>query len=308
MNIDYYTINAFVENGQGGNPAGVVLDADRLNRDQKQAIARAAGLSETAFVSQSSVANFKLEFFTPTRQIAHCGHATIAAFSLLKELGRVENGLSSKETIDGTRTILIEDDKIFMEQRSPIYRELGLNEQDKMLAAVGLTGRDIAWNAKPTIVDTGNAFLIIPFNGYRELGNVKPDLPAIKAISEEYGLIGFYIFSQETQAMQSDASARMFAPAYGIDEEAATGMAAGPLACFLHDRVGRQLRRNFNIEQGYFMQEPSPSLIHVRLETEGQTVQGKVQRLFVGGKAKVIKMQNVTVAPKSDVSFPGLRI
>jgi PhzF family phenazine biosynthesis protein len=44
-------VNAFVDGGRGGNPAGVVLDADGLSAQQKQAIARLAGLSETAFVS-----------------------------------------------------------------------------------------------------------------------------------------------------------------------------------------------------------------------------------------------------------------
>ncbi|WP_245823732.1 PhzF family phenazine biosynthesis protein [Photobacterium proteolyticum] len=43
------------------------------------------GLSETAFVSQSDVADFKLAFFTPNRRIAHCGHATIATFSCLTQ-------------------------------------------------------------------------------------------------------------------------------------------------------------------------------------------------------------------------------
>ena len=86
MNGNQFTVNvvnAFIDNGVGGNPAGVVLDADGLDRDTKQQIAAQAGLSETAFVSASDTAVFKLEFFTPTRQIAHCGHATVATFSYL---------------------------------------------------------------------------------------------------------------------------------------------------------------------------------------------------------------------------------
>jgi PhzF family phenazine biosynthesis protein len=92
-------VNAFVDGERGGNPAGVVLQADALSAAQKQAIAAQVGLSETAFVSCSQSAAFKLEFFTPTRQIAHCGHATVAAFSLLRQLGLVGEGWSNKETI-----------------------------------------------------------------------------------------------------------------------------------------------------------------------------------------------------------------
>ena len=43
-------INAFVDNGQGGNPAGVVLNADKFTNEQKLAIAAKVGLSETAFI------------------------------------------------------------------------------------------------------------------------------------------------------------------------------------------------------------------------------------------------------------------
>lgn len=78
MNVRVEIVNAFVDAGTGGNPAGVVLDADGLSDGQKLAVARQVGLSETAFVSASEVASFKLDFFTPARRIAHCGHATIA--------------------------------------------------------------------------------------------------------------------------------------------------------------------------------------------------------------------------------------
>ncbi|MGR6873835.1 PhzF family phenazine biosynthesis isomerase [Pseudomonas sp. HK3] len=79
-------VSGFVANGAGGNPAGVVLDADKLNESEMLRIAANIGLSETAFVSSSETEGFKLDFFTPNRRIAHCGHATIAAFSYLTEL------------------------------------------------------------------------------------------------------------------------------------------------------------------------------------------------------------------------------
>nr|WP_054536353.1 PhzF family phenazine biosynthesis protein [Herpetosiphon geysericola] len=73
-------VNALIDGARGGNPAGVVFQADGLTIEQKLAVVQQVGLSETAFVSASNVATIKLEFFTPTRQIAHCGHATIATF------------------------------------------------------------------------------------------------------------------------------------------------------------------------------------------------------------------------------------
>ena len=114
MMLEVPIVNAFVDQGVGGNPAGVVLDAEALDSAQKLAIAAAVGVSETAFVSPSSLADFKLEFFTPTRQIAHCGHATIATFSFLRQTGRLDRDATSKETIDGRREIRMRGEAAFM--------------------------------------------------------------------------------------------------------------------------------------------------------------------------------------------------
>ena len=105
--ITAHIVNGFVAYGQGGNPAGVVIDADHLSEDQMLDVATKIGLSETAFVSSSPDAGFRLDFFTPNRRIAHCGHATIAAFSHLAQIGRVDQGETSKMTVDGLRKIII---------------------------------------------------------------------------------------------------------------------------------------------------------------------------------------------------------
>lgn len=72
----------------------------------------------------------------------------------------------------------------------------------------------------------------------------------------------------------------MFAPAYGIPEESATGMAAGPLACYLWDKNVIR-KQQILIEQGSLMSIPSPSLITVDLLVRD----GEIDSLRVGGKA-----------------------
>ena len=122
MQIEVQIVNAFTDGETGGNPAGVVLDAHGLTAAQKQAIARQVARSETAFISASDTATVKLEFFTPARQIAHCGHATIATFCLLRQQGAIGDGRHSKETIDGIRDILVDGEMAYMEQRdAPLH-------------------------------------------------------------------------------------------------------------------------------------------------------------------------------------------
>lgn len=292
--VTVYVVNGFTKDGQGGNPAGVVLDADNLSADQMQLVAKKMGLSETAFVSQSETEGFKLDFFTPNRRIAHCGHATIAAFSNLAQIGRVKEGVTSKETVDGPRKIIIEAGAAYMEQTAPQYTVAsqwpdGMSVE-KVLAALGLSQADIIQNAAPIKVNTGNSFLVVGVHSANILNAIQPDFDEINTISEAMDLIGFYIFTPDTSDAEIDATTRMFAPRYGIQEESATGMAAGPLACLLHDQLGQD-QKHFVIEQGKFMSRPSISEIKVKLKVQD----GQIESLMAGGSGAVISNSKIKI-------------
>lgn len=276
-------VHAFSEAGVGGNPAGVVLNAEALSNKEKQLIATKAALSEIAFVSQSSKADFKLEFFTPARQIAHCGHATIATFTFLKRQGLIKGDRSSKETIDGNRNIYFENGHTFMEQTAPSYKNVDI-ELNEILNSLNLSKEDLSKPHPPSIVATGNSFLIVPLSGKEIIRKVRPNQAIVKEFSEKHDLIGYYLFHESTEQDGKNviASTRMFAPRYGIEEEAATGMAAGPLACYLFENRSTLLTE-FTISQGEYMQTPSPSRIHIKLIVEN----GRIIKLFAGGDAMV---------------------
>jgi PhzF family phenazine biosynthesis protein len=292
MFVDVQLVNAFVDENRGGNPAGVVIDADGLSADQKLAVSAKVGHSETAFVSSSKVATYKLEFFTPTRQIAHCGHATIAAFSLLSQLGLLADGIHSKETIDGNRRVILAGGSAFMEQVKPKYRAIPKNTptRERVLYSLGMDEAHLLAGAEPWVVNTGNSFMVIPLANEAVVAGVRIDQKEIEAVSEELDLIGYYIFSLETKRPGRHAGSRMFAPRYGIQEEAGTGMAAGPLACFLRDRLSVN-ETTFHIEQGWLMPKPSPSLIRVDLAIEN----GEISGLMAGGAAKTMSTVRIEI-------------
>ena len=277
-------LNAFAENGQGGNPAGVVLNADELSDKQKLEISKKIGLSETAFVSKSKTEAFKLDFFTPNKQIAHCGHATVATFSYLKQIGALKTDSSSKETIDGKRSIKLIGELAFMEQLPPKYIDVS-HRESTILKSLGLKKDDLISNAPIQIVNTGNLFLLVPVKSSTVLQQVIPDFKMISDLSEEFDLIGYYVFTTDTENSDYDATARMFGPRYGILEEAGTGMAAGPLGCYLFD-ILKIKKDKFQIQQGKYMKAPSPSLIIVTLQIENS----KIKSLMAGGKG-ILKRQ-----------------
>jgi PhzF family phenazine biosynthesis protein len=268
-------LNAFAENGKGGNPAGVVLNADELSDKNKLEISKKVGLSETAFVSKSKTEDFKLDFFTPIKQIAHCGHATVATFSYLKQIGALKNDSSSKETIDGKRKIEIIGDLAFMEQLAPKYTNVS-HKESVVLKSLGLKKTDLIPNAPIQLVNTGNSFILVPVKNNEILKSIIPNFDLISEVSDEFDLIGYYVFSTDTEC---DATARMFGPRYGILEESGTGMAAGPLACYLFD-ILKIKKNSFHIQQGKYMKAPSPSSIIVNLRIDNE----EIKDLMAGGK------------------------
>jgi len=291
--IQAQIVNGFVTGGIGGNPAGVVLDADELSENEMLSIAAKIGLSETAFVSSSDTEGFKLDFFTPNRRIAHCGHATIATFSYLAELGRISEGETSKETVDGPRKISIKNGAAYMEQLAPKYRMPADWAKDDVtmadfLQSLGITENDLDSSIGPILVNTGNSFIVVGVKDGASLRELKPDFDLISVISEKLDLIGYYVFTTDSNVTDKDATTRMFAPRYAIEEESATGMAAGPLACVLYDHlhIGKD---TLLIEQGRFMEPASPSLITVELSVEND----KIQNLMAGGHGKVSKSLSI---------------
>ena len=188
--ITVQILNAFVENGQDGNPAGVVLNSDTLSDKNKLEIAKKVGLSETAFVSGSKTADFKLEFFTPNKQIAHCGHATVATFSYLRQIGTVKNNSSSKETIDGIRKIRMVENLAFMEQVASKYSDVS-HQESTILKSLGLKKTDLIPNAPIQLVNTGNSFILVPVKNLEILKTIIPDFCLINDVSKEFDLIGY---------------------------------------------------------------------------------------------------------------------
>ena len=290
MDIQVSIINAFVDEGAGGNPAGVVLDADHLSTAEKQQIAALVGVSETAFVSRSDTADFKLDFFTPKRQIAHCGHATVATFCYLAQIGRLMKTGTSKETIDGDRAIFMDGDRAFMAQTAPIYTELSAGDQARAIAAVGLDRSQLVVGGRPLLVNTGNTFLLFPVKDLATLKQIEPNLAEIEAISDAHDLVGFHLFSRETEKPGRVASARMFAPRYGIVEEAATGTATGTQACYLYDVIGVK-ETEMVMEQGIGMRPSAPSELFARLHM-GKT---GIESVRVGGRAQVMSQRKIMI-------------
>lgn len=277
LKIRVYITAAFCKDGGGGNKAGVVFDRPELTREQKMRISAGLGFSETAFVTASSSADHKLEYFTPTEEVDLCGHATVATFATLKALGRLKKPVCTIETKAGIQEIRVsEDGLVLMQQNLPAYFDL--LPREKLLPSLG----EAAHRTLPAqIISTGLKDIIAPVEDLNALADIQPDFEAITALSLEKDVTGIHAFAVTPEDPERDAVCRNFAPACGIPEESATGTANCALASYFYTHLEK--KDHYCFEQGYSLGLPSRISVQLKLRD------GEIQKIAVGGYGQLLE-------------------
>lgn len=279
MKIKAFTLNSFAKSIEGGNPAGVVLNADALSENDMKKIAGIIGFSETAFVMKSDLADFKVRFFTPNEEVDLCGHATIATFYALSSLGYIKPGKYSQETKAGILNVKVNEDlSIMMEQNTPSYYEI--IDKKEIADSLNITTDEMLDELPVQIVSTGLRDVLVPVKNMEILNSINPDFKKVAEISSKYNTIGYHIFTLES-LNGSTAHCRNLAPLYGIPEESATGTSNGALSCYLfkYGKINGDHAGYIAIEQGYSMKKPSEIMVSLT------TAEKEITHVKVGGKA-----------------------
>ena len=103
---DFAMVDVFCHDGGGGNPTGLVLEADALSAADMQNLAKQCG-HESGFVlrpGDPDTADFRFRYFVPRHEMEMCGHATVGALWLMREQGRIDAGTYRIETESGLVT------------------------------------------------------------------------------------------------------------------------------------------------------------------------------------------------------------
>jgi PhzF family phenazine biosynthesis protein len=244
-------VDAFTREPGAGNRAGVVLDASGLGEAEMRAAARAVAASETAFVFPSSDGDVHVRYFTPAEEIPFCGHATVATFHRLAELGalpmpgrpflRCAAGRLAVElepTDGGTRVWITTPTPAFVPSPLPAAQVLALLGGDERMLDRELPIR------------RAGTKLFIPLARRNDLWGLAPRHEALAAAGREHGVLGYYVFTRDTLEAKSITHARFFAPAVGIREDPVTGAASGPLAVYLVEHGLLRVPGRARVEQG----------------------------------------------------------
>ena len=223
----YWHVDAFAERPFTGNQAAV-MPLDRwLPEATLLAIAEENNFAETAFLvpDSSGAADWELRWFTPTTEVALCGHATLASGHVLLTRGGSDGGGGERIRFRTRQAGVLE-----VRRAAPGY-ELALpvipTEPGDWPEAIALLG------AQPREVWRNPAgYGIYLFADEAEVRALAPDLRGLARLGDEQ-----FICTAPGDA--SDVVSRVFVPGGGVDEDSVTGSAHAALTPFWAARLGR---------------------------------------------------------------------
>ncbi|MFG3554819.1 PhzF family phenazine biosynthesis protein [Micromonospora sp. NPDC047557] len=266
-------VDACTRDGRGGSPTAVVIDgdADRTD-DERRAVASTVGTSHTAFVDSSGVALPRVRFFTTAGELQNCGHGTIAAQAvLLHRDGRTQHhGHQST----GNRTVAVNATRrrdgieVWFEQGVIALSDRAEAASSAIIAALGLTPSDIVADDL-RVASPGTPRLLVRLRERRTLSAMRPDPARLAAECRRLGYLG--CFAYVLAPAVGPATARMFAPAIGVDEDIVNANSVGCLAAHLLDTSRAS---DIEVHQGDALGRPSAVFA-----TATQTRDGIVARI-----------------------------
>jgi PhzF family phenazine biosynthesis protein len=277
MNLRH--IAAFSDGDVGGNPAGVwigdVLPYERV----MQRTATQIGYSESVFAAPTRHA-WRVRYFSPEREVAFCGHATIAlGAALVLEHGEGTFALSLNHahiTVEGHR----DGDRVVAALQSPHTHSKAADPAlvAEALAMFGFSHDDLDPRIPPAIACAGATHMVLALASRGKLAAMRYKLSEGRELMEHAQLETIALVHAETPML---FHARNAFASGGIYEDPATGAAAAALAGYLRDIRWPQ-RDVIYIVQGEDMGSRS------RLRAEFTRVKGSSIR--VSGTARLMQV------------------
>jgi predicted PhzF superfamily epimerase YddE/YHI9 len=216
-------VDAFTDRAFAGNPAAVCLLAEPAPEKWMQSVAAEMNLSETAFLVPQKD-GFELRWFTPTVEVALCGHATLASAHVLWETERLpRNQIARFHTKSGWLAAERVGNAIQLDFPAKPARRC--DPPPDLLPALNLRAEFVGQN--------GMDFLV-----------VAPAPAAVRETNPEFGRlctlgVRGIIVTAPSDDPQYDFVSRFFAPGSGILEDPATGSSHCCLGPYWAERLGK---------------------------------------------------------------------
>jgi trans-2,3-dihydro-3-hydroxyanthranilate isomerase len=267
----YVVADVFTDTPLAGNPVAVFTDARDIPDEQLQPLARELNLSETVFVYPAAAdGHARIRIFTPGVELPFAGHPVLGtAFVLGQPLQLSEIRL---ETCRGTVAVQLEREgaRITFGRMQQPLPAIESHPEQPLLSALGLERSELPVE----LYDNGVRHVYVALRSRDDVVRLNPDPGALANVGE----VCVNCFAGEGSRWKT----RMFAPFVGVQEDPATGSAAGPLAVHLarHGRIA--WGDEIEIEQGAEIRRPS------RLYAKAVGSAASLERVEVGGSAVVV--------------------
>jgi len=223
-NKTIYQVDAFTDKAFKGNPAGVMILDALPSEEWMQNMAAEMNLSETAFVAPNDN-GFDIRYYTPTVEIALCGHATLASAHIIYQLG-IKNP-KEKIHFNASRdhlTITKDGDAIVM--TFPQYRLSKMETPYNFKNDVGF--EPIA------IYKSDDKWIVAIAEHQEDVETCQPNFGALKSNG-----LGHLMVTSEAKDNDVDFVVRCFVPEAGINEDPVTGSAHCALTPLWASRLGK---------------------------------------------------------------------
>jgi trans-2,3-dihydro-3-hydroxyanthranilate isomerase len=269
--LPYLILDVFAEAPLQGNQLGVFTDAVGVGSEQMQRLARELNFSETAFLlPPEQEGDARVRIFTPDHELPFAGHPVLG--SAVAVGARAGNSEVRLETGLGLIPVALRWQSErgafgLMQQRVPQWSPY--EHEAELLSALGITRSGLPVEAYPN----GPLHVYVELQDEGAVAELRPDMRALAELEACANTFAGHGKRWKT---------RMFAASYGVDEDPATGSAAGPLALHLarHGRIafGEEIEIRQGIEIG------RPSVLYARVEGSPE----RVERVEVGGSAVIV--------------------
>jgi PhzF family phenazine biosynthesis protein len=286
--LRFKKIDAFASGNSSGNPAAVIyLDKlEELSEGEKLQIAKELKgfVSEVGFVSPGTETDFQLAYYSSEREVAFCGHATIA---ILNDIVAENEALRSQPILSiATRTAHLQVENRYQDEQSVYISAPPANFSKKAInpaniaTALNVQPRQLDLSHPTQIINGGLETLIVPMAGLNAILGVTPDLVTLKDFCLQIGVDIILLYSSEVAFKDCSYRTRVFAPTFGYLEDPATGSGNSAFGYYLLAH-GMWKGEKIKIEQNGFRQTPN----YVRLYSS-PTSNGEA-RIWFGGSAIV---------------------
>ncbi|SDO49619.1 phenazine biosynthesis protein PhzF family [Nakamurella panacisegetis] len=268
---------AFSTTPDGGNPAGVVLDAGDLTDDQMQHIAADIGYAETAFLTRfradGEPRRGRIRYFSPVAEVPFCGHATIATAVALA--ARDGLGAFTFETGIGDITLATAESDGYVGASftsvEPSIDEMPYEVLAELLELLGLSAADLRADYPHRFVYAGNTHPLLVLREPERFDSFTFDPDELRARMNRRNWPATVIVARVISPTEFEA--RNLFPVGSISEDPATGAAAAAFGGYLRALHLIHPPADVVIHQGRHVGRPSRIAVHVP-EAGGIVVSG----------------------------------